>query len=170
MRSLRWVWPAVWVALVLPGCPRMVGEDGGPPADANYDPVEGNPFEGPLSLDDERVRALDPNLLRAGSSPCRAPILGRVHRVIDGDTVNVRGESEVFDANVRIIGVDTPEVAHDGMPEECFGDEARAFNDQLLDRLVWLTFDRECFDRFDRVLAYLHVGGGNGDLWERQLL
>jgi micrococcal nuclease len=138
--------------------------------DAGYDPELGNRFEGPLVLDDERVMGIDPSALRGGSAPCREPILGRVYRVVDGDTIHVEGMSEVVDLDVRMIGVDTPEVAHDGMPGECYGEEASAFTGQLQGHLVWLTFDADCTDRFGRTLAYVHVGAGDGDFWERQLL
>lgn len=166
---------AVACALALAGCPRRTGmteEDGGPPPppDAGYDPATGNRFEGPLSLDDERVRRLDPAGLRAGSAPCREPILARVYRVVDGDTVWVRGESAVLDTPLRLIGVDTPEVASSTQSAQCYGDDARIFTRLLQDRLVWLTFDADCFDPFDRLLAYVHVGAGEGDIWQRQLL
>lgn len=168
---------AVVVALVLSGCPRQIGHDAGPMSpdagqrvDSGYHPGPGNAFEGPISLDDERVRSLDPTLLRAGSSPCREPVLARVYSIADGDTFDARGEDVVLDARVRIIGVDTPEVAHSGTPADCYGDQASAFTAQLQGRLVWLTFDNTCFDIYDRLLAYVHVGPGEGDLWERQLL
>ncbi|MFK7985013.1 MAG: thermonuclease family protein [Sandaracinaceae bacterium] len=167
---------AALLTTLLAGCPRTVGptdtgpepgEDGGT---SNYDPVMGMPFTGTPEFDDERVRNLDPSLLRAGDTPCRAPILGRVVQAVDGDTILVDGESEVFNARVRMIGVDTPELAHDGMGAECYAREAQEFTENLVDHLVYLTFDNECFDRFDRPLAYIHVGGGQGDIWERQLL
>jgi endonuclease YncB( thermonuclease family) len=158
---------------LLSGCPRQVGADldGGPgPADSGYDPAIGNRYAGPLSLDDERVRAVDPAGLRAGATPCREPLLARVYRIVDGDTVMVRGETDVVDAPLRMIGVNTPELAHSGQPAECFSAEATTFTSQLEGRLVWLTFDNDCFDPYDRLLGYVHVGAGEGDLWQRQLL
>lgn len=168
----------VLVALTLVGCPRPVpGDDaGGAPdagalVDANYRLPEGNLFEGPILLDDARVEALDPTTLRAGSSPCGEPVLARVVAVTDGDTVRVHPIGETFEERVRMIGVDTPEIAHEqGEFNECYGPEARTFTNQLYQRLVWLTFDGDCRDQFDRLLAYVHVGAGQGDLWERQLL
>lgn len=168
------------VAVAATGCPRQVGpaDAGADPVDAGpstldageYDPVAGNGYEGPLIFDDERVARIDGSLLRAGSSPCREPVLGRIYRVTDGDTVQFTAADGSLDARVRMIGIDTPEIAHDGMPTDCYGPEAQAFTEQLLDRTVWLTFDATCFDTFDRLLAYVHIGSGAGDLWERQLL
>lgn len=141
-------------------------EDAGPP----YDPLVGNSFEGPLNLDDARVGDMDPSALPSATSPCREPVMARVSRVVDGDTVLVSGITASLDGPVRLIGVDTPEIAHDGMSAECWGDNARDFTNELVGRTVWLTFDDECTDRFDRLLAYVWVGPGPQDLWERQLL
>lgn len=158
------------LALLLVGCPRTVGSDAGTPLDSSYDPVAGNSFEGELVFDDDRMMRLDGDMLRAGGAPCREPALGRVYRIIDGDTVHVTALDGSFDLRVRLIGIDTPEVGRGGDPSACYADEATVFTAQLMDHLVWLSFDNECFDRFDRLLAYVHIGGGSGDLWERQIL
>jgi micrococcal nuclease len=161
------------LAVLLAGCPRVPGApDGGrPPGDAgDYDPVTGNRFEGPIFFDDARVMRIDPSTLQGGPSPCRRPLLGRVTQVTDGDTFHLRGVSEIAELQVRMIGVDTPEIAHDGMPAQCYGDEAATFTRQLTGRLVWLTFDTGCLDRYERSLAYVWIGSGPGDLWQRQLL
>ncbi len=151
--------------------PDAGSRDSGVPFDGgDYDPVAGNPFDGPISLDDERIARLDGSGLRAGSAPCREPIRGRVFRVIDGDTVRFTASDGSLEATVRFIGVDTPEVGRDGMPSDCYGDEATVFTEQLLGHDVWLSFDTACTDRFDRLLAYVHIGGGSGDMWQRQLL
>jgi micrococcal nuclease len=164
----------VCLALSLVGCPRMLpmedagAEDAGRPPSA--DAGDGNDFEGTIVLDDDLVRAMDPSTLREGNTPCREPVLVRIYNVTDGDTIDARGEDVVLDAPVRMIGVDTPEVSRGGDPADCYGDEAAAFTEQLQGRLVWLTFDAECFDRFNRLLAYVHIGPGDGDMWERQVL
>ena len=167
----------VVLALLVTGCPRTVEMDAGPPFDAgtptdsSYDPVAGNLFEGDLVLDSARMMRLDGAMLRAGASPCRPAMLGRVNRVVDGDTIHVTADDGTFfNLSVRMIGIDTPEIAHPGTPAECYGADAAAFTSRLLDQLVWLTFDNDCFDTFDRLLAYVHIGGGGGDLFQRQLL
>jgi len=168
------------LALLSAGCPRSgpgatpdaaTETDGGaPPVDSGYDPAIGNRFSGPLQLDDDRVLAMDPEPLVAEPFACRDPVLVRVARVVDGDTIQVSGISASLDERVRLIGVDTPELAIDGMPADCYGNEAKAFTEVLDGHAVALTFDRECTDRFDRLLAYVWVGPGPQDLWERQLL
>jgi endonuclease YncB( thermonuclease family) len=136
-----------------------------------YDPVRGNCYDTSLDLDDARVMAVDGASLPAGPSPCHAPVLVRVTNVRDGDTLDVLGVSDTsFMGGVRLIGVDAPEIEHPPTPADCFGNEARVFTQQLDERLVWLTFDGECMDPYDRWLAYAYVGAGTGDLWQRQLL
>jgi endonuclease YncB( thermonuclease family) len=157
---------------MLAGCPRTpASRDAGLDAEgSDYDPILGNRFDGPLSLDDARVMRLDPSTLQSGVSPCRRPLLGRVTRVVDGDTFHLSGVSEIAEIQVRMIGIDTPEIAHGSMPADCYGNEAAAFTRQLEDRLVWLTFDTGCEDIYGRSLAYIWIGPGPGDLFQRQLL
>jgi micrococcal nuclease len=87
---------------------------------------------------------------------------GVCERVIDGDTVWVSGVGKV-----RLIGVDTPELAYDGVTRKGGkGDEpgarrAREFVEGLLlGRRVRLEFDHERFDRYGRTLAYLYTEEG----------
>ncbi|HEX6117604.1 MAG TPA: thermonuclease family protein [Solirubrobacterales bacterium] len=80
-----------------------------------------------------------------------------VLRVIDGDTIEVDlgGDEE----DVRYIGIDTPESAIPGEPVECFGKEASAANERLVDgETVRLVFDAERRDRYGRLLAYVYAG------------
>lgn len=79
-----------------------------------------------------------------------------VERVVDGDTIVVRGVGRV-----RLIGVDTPETVAPGRPVEFFGREASAFTKRLLEgRRVRLEYDRERTDRYGRTLAYVHLADG----------
>ncbi len=112
---------------------------------------------------------IDPSTLPAGASPCRPPVLGRVTYVVDGDTAYIT--TDEGEEDVRFIGVDTPEIAHEGNPADCYGDEAADFTRSALEgKTVWLTFDGECRDYYDRTLAYIHTGDGDGDFYERELL
>ena len=79
----------------------------------------------------------------------------KILRVIDGDTVelNYNGKPTVF----RLIGIDTPETVHPDKPVEPFGKEASAFTrNLLLGESVYLRFDAEKVDKYDRRLAYLY--------------
>jgi micrococcal nuclease len=81
--------------------------------------------------------------------------VGRVVRVVDGDTIHVQlgGVRE----KVRYIGVDTPETKDPRRPVGCFGEQASAFNEQLVSgERVRLVRDVEPRDRFGRLLAYVY--------------
>jgi len=115
------------------------------------------------------ITLIDPTTLPAGDNPCREPILVTVDYVVDGDTAYV--DTPSGSEKVRFIGVDTPEVAHEGSAAECYGPDAQAFTRaQLQGRKVWLTFDGECTDYYDRTLAYVHTGTQEEDFFERVLL
>src|SRR5215217_4956676 len=85
----------------------------------------------------------------------RAPQVGRVVRVVDGDTIHVRlgGREE----KVRYIGVDTPESVKPGTPVQCFAERASAYNERLVDgERVRVVRDAEARDRYGRLLAYVY--------------
>ena len=73
----------------------------------------------------------------------------RVVRVIDGDTVQLRGVGRV-----RLIGVDTPERGR------CFDDAAVHFTQARIGgRRVRYEVGEEETDRYGRTLAYLYLRG-----------
>ena len=79
-----------------------------------------------------------------------------VERVVDGDTIVVRGVGRV-----RLIGVDTPETVDPRRPVEFFGREASAFTKRLLEgQRVRLEYDWERADRYGRTLAYVYLRDG----------
>lgn len=84
-----------------------------------------------------------------------SPRTAVVKRVIDGDTLLLEtGE------RVRLIGVDTPETKHPDLPVDPLGLEAAEFvEDRVEGRTVELRFDRERYDAYERLLAYVYVDG-----------
>ena len=78
----------------------------------------------------------------------------RVGRVVDGDTVSLRGLG-----SARVIGVDTPEV-HGA--QECYGSEASAFARRMLRRGARVRYvpGEERRDRYGRPLVYLWLADG----------
>lgn len=75
-----------------------------------------------------------------------------VQRVLDGDTVELESGQLV-----RYLMIDAPEV---GAGEECFGAMAAQANaDLVVGRRVELRYDAECRDDYERLLAYVTVGG-----------
>ena len=94
---------------------------------------------------------------REAAAPDGPPEVGRVVRVVDGDTIHVQldGRRE----NVRYIGVDTPESVKPGTPVQCFAKRAGAFNRRLVaGERVRLVLDAEHRDRYGRLLAYVYTG------------
>lgn len=94
------------------------------------------------------------------SSAAPAPFThGTVVRVIDGDTILVRGSGGRIE-DVRLLGIDTPETVDPRKPVQCYGPEASAFAKHLeTGRRVDLAYDRELHDRYGRFLAYVWLAG-----------
>ena len=82
-----------------------------------------------------------------------------VSRVVDGDTVEISpAVGGVTD--VRLIGIDTPETVDPGEEVEPYGPESSDFaTEELTGRRVGLEFGAERTDQYDRLLAYVYVGG-----------
>lgn len=91
-------------------------------------------------------------------------------RAIDGDTIEVRitamvpgpgaGTTNVGQiVGVRLLGIDTPESVDPNKPVECFGKEAAAATEALLEgRTIRLVKDVEEIDAFGRQLRYVYMG------------
>ena len=89
-----------------------------------------------------------------------APNAVVVH-VVDGDTVDVEvgGRTE----RVRLLGIDTPEIAHPPSPgragnaAECFADEAHRFTESVLAPGTPVRLERDVVGRDDygRLLAHM---------------
>jgi micrococcal nuclease len=87
----------------------------------------------------------------AGGDGRCGPNTAVVSRVIDGDTIELEGGE-----TVRYLLVDTPESTTE---TECFGEQAAAFNRELVEgQRVTLSYDEACEDRFGRLLAYVSLG------------
>ena len=91
----------------------------------------------------------------AVEAPREAPVEGapegRVARVVDGDTVHLKGGMKL-----RLIGINAPEVAHRNRPGEPGGEAARRFlDDRLKGARVTLELDAERRDRYGRELVHL---------------
>jgi len=80
--------------------------------------------------------------------------------LLDGDTFDaVDGTSKV---RVRILGIDAPEISHDGSPPACGADDATAALKRLVDgQPVSIQSDPRSAaqDQYGRQLAYVTVAG-----------
>ena len=82
-----------------------------------------------------------------------------VLRIVDGDTIWVRMADGV-EAKVRYIGIDAPEVPHNGSGGEYLGEEATRHNEALLvSGRVSLETDLDERDDYGRLLAYVWSNG-----------
>ncbi len=88
--------------------------------------------------------------------------LYEVVEVIDGDTIGVNLGGEV--ETVRLIGIDTPEIASPYNPkEDCFGQEAAQYARELLEKQsVYLIKDpmQSNRDKYNRLLRYVFLEDG----------
>ena len=90
-----------------------------------------------------------------GETQQRSGDVGRVVKVVDGDTIHVQiGATR---EKVRYIGVDTPETRHPAKGVQCYGREASQFNAELVGgEQVRLERDVQERDRYGRLLAYVY--------------
>lgn len=85
-----------------------------------------------------------------------------VEWIVDGDTIDVVIDGR--EERVRLIGIDTPEIAHEssgnrpGNGAECFADEAHALTASLLPIGTPVRLERDVVGRDDygRLLAYVY--------------
>lgn len=83
--------------------------------------------------------------------------LEEVVRVIDGDTIEIKGG-----VKIRYIGINTPESVAPGKKVECFAKEAAQKNKELvLGKKVFLEKDVSETDKYGRLLRYVYVVGDN---------
>lgn len=82
-------------------------------------------------------------------------------RVVDGDTAWFEDVDEYVVHKVRFIGIDTPETVHPTKEVQHFGQEASDFTTEaLLGETVYLEYDVEPHDHYDRHLCYVWLEDG----------
>ena len=89
--------------------------------------------------------------------------VGYVH---DGDTVHLEDGRKI-----RLIGINTPELARDSKPAQAFSQAARKYLKKAIaaqDNRVALVYGEERHDRHNRTLAHLY--SPDGDNFQAQLL
>lgn len=98
-------------------------------------------------------------VLAVSPSSCRGENFDdhvRIKDVIDGDTVILESGE-----HIRLIGIDTPEIDHEGSASEPGAEAARNYLVQLLhhtdNNRYPISFGQEKYDRYGRTLAYLFL-------------
>lgn len=79
----------------------------------------------------------------------------RVSRVIDGDTIVLEDGR-----HVRYVGIDAPEMSRDGDPADCWAEESRQKNAQLVEGM-YVTMEKasQDLDEYGRLVRYVYVEG-----------
>ena len=87
-----------------------------------------------------------------------------VTRVVDGDTIRIDApDANDSSTGVRLLGIDAPELAHDGAPAMYFAREATDFARQCLQNAtvtVYLDADGPTRGHYGRLLAYIELPDG----------
>lgn len=86
----------------------------------------------------------------------------KLDRVVDGDTIRIKNDSNES-IKVRLIGINTPESVHSDETKNC--EEGKIASDFLVsyleenctDNILYLEYDVEQFDKYDRTLAYVYL-------------
>src|SRR3989338_345412 len=80
--------------------------------------------------------------------------LAVVHRIIDGDTIEIENKT-----SVRLLGINSPERG------EIYYNEAKRFlEDLVLNKTIILEFSKNKYDMYDRTLAYIFKDNENINL------
>ena len=76
--------------------------------------------------------------------------------VIDGDTIQLHNDQQV-----KLIGVNTPEINQPFQSVEHYGREATAFTRKMVEgESVRLEYDKRLKDEYGRLLAYIYLKDG----------
>ena len=108
------------------------------------------------------------------TSPIEAGVWSIV-RIVDGDTLIVGDSADREQQHrVRLIGIDTPEVARGSTPAEPYAVEATEFVKDIIakaDNKVRLAFDGEQLDQYRRTRAMVYLTMPDGrEVWLNELL
>ena len=88
------------------------------------------------------------------------PAPAAVQYVVDGDTIDVDVDGQ--EQRVRVLGIDTPEIATVDRPGEPCGEEAKQLMQELVtagDVTLWPDDAQPTEDTYGRTLAYVEAGG-----------
>jgi endonuclease YncB( thermonuclease family) len=83
--------------------------------------------------------------------------ISKIRYIHDGDTLHL-----IDGRKIRLIGINTPELARDRKPAEAYGIEARNALKSLFknDKSIALVYGKDNKDRYGRLLAHAHLTDG----------
>lgn len=100
-----------------------------------------------------------------GPKTLEGAITATVTWVSDGDTLRARAADGTDLGRVRLLGIDAPELAHDGRSAQCWSEQARAELGALtpVGAAITLVPDRGQDDRdvYGRLLRYVEIDGAD---------
>lgn len=182
-----WLWTPAFLALSAcyvtdwenPNDPSDAGRQEAPRSDAStQDPPSDDPAsdagssDGPSTKPDASTSAGPcTSTWQGDAGPGRIRVC--VTHVIDGDTfvfnappgVDTAPDGKPLGRRLRFLGINAPEISHDGGQSEPFGDEATAYvRSQVEGMLVVIGLDLThcgalggCHDKYDRLLGYVEL-------------
>ena len=77
--------------------------------------------------------------------------------IVDGDTIHLRNGKKI-----RLIGINTPEIGHNGKASQPFAQKAKQALKNILkkDQKIGLYYDKEKHDKYKRILAFAILEDG----------
>lgn len=101
--------------------------------------------------------------------PNSAQEIGLVKNVVDGDTIDVLINNQIYP--VRYIGIDAPETRDPNQSVQQYGPEATTKNRELVEgQIITLVKDVSETDQYNRLLRYVFVGDLNGLFVNQELV
>ena len=92
------------------------------------------------------------------SAPCDDPQSGTLVRVLDGDTFEILMIGSATAEQIRLVGINTPEMGSGDEPDDCLAVEARDELELLLSgEDLQICTDEEELDRYGRTLGYVYI-------------
>jgi len=118
------------------------------------------PIDDPAAIDLDSIYTINDTDFGNYLNPSNAELSGpyEIYQVIDGDTFSVTIDGII--QTIRLIGIDTPEVASAVTARECYGEEASAAaKGQLTGKKVYLESDAVSgdTDKYGRLLRYAYL-------------
>jgi len=90
-----------------------------------------------------------------------------LHSCIDGDTAKFKLKKEIV--TVRFLAIDTPEIKHNNIKAQPYGEEASSYTCDKLKKAnkIELEFEKEKKDKYDRYLAWVFI---NDNLLQQMII
>lgn len=118
--------------------------------------------EAPAAMGDEPGYRLDVTGVRGQALP-RDVERAQVHKIVDGDTIEIVYPPDDWWSKVRLIGINAPESVKPDTPVQCYGKEASRRLAEIIPvgATVYLERDVSDRDQYGRLLRHVWVVDGS---------